>query len=132
MCIRDRSSIVENFPALKELNLSFNFAKDARTDAFQDFVDPDFKVKIPEADKTTITISLQSELDQEKQLRIFGTMKHLKRLVIHGLNRAGATYLNSIAKDLPRDISVEVDFESDKERIDLLAPIKETDSPFFP
>ena len=126
------SSIVENFPALKELNLSFNFAKDARTDAFQDFVDPDFKVKIPEADKTTITISLQSELDQEKQLRIFGTMKHLKRLVIHGLNRAGATYLNSIAKDLPRDISVEVDFESDKERIDLLAPIKETDSPFFP
>ena len=59
-------------------------------------------------------------------------MKHLKRLEIRGLNRAGATYLNSIAKYLPHGILVEVGFESDEERIDLLAPIKETEKPFFP
>ena len=215
------SSIVEDFPALKKLDLSFgfNFARDDKTDAFKDFIDPDFKVKLPEADKATIMISLQSDieqrkqlrvfsslkhvdqlkiiglnqtgiayldsvenkfptakqlevsfdffsdldnpilanryktdldferffpgtedlkiwlrtqLDQEKQLRMFGTMKHLKRLEIRGLNRAGATYLNSIAKYLPHGILVEVGFESDEERIDLLAPIKETEKPFFP
>ena len=212
------SSIVENFPALKELDLSFRFdIRDGKSDAFSDFMDPNFKVKLPGADKTTITISLQSEIDQrkqlgvfsslkhmdhlkinglnqtgvaylgsannefpvakqlevsfdffseldnpilancykidlnferffpgtealkiwlqpefdqEKQLRMFGAMKHLKRLEIYGLNQQGAAYLNSIAKDLPHGISVEVIFESGEERIDLIAPVEEFEDPF--
>jgi len=42
----------------------------------------------------------------------------------------GAGYLNSVAKDLPGDISVELVFESDAERIDLIAPVKEHENLF--
>ena len=213
------SSIVENFPALKELDLSFgfDFVRDDKTDTFCDFIDPNFKVKLPVADQTDMTISLQSEIDQRKQLGVFSSLKHMdhlkinglnqtgvaylnsvdnefpvakqlevsfdflsdldnpilanrykidldfklpfsgteeiiiglqpkfdqekqlrmfaplnrfKRLWIQGVNQQGAAYLNSIAKDLPHGISAEVIFESDAERIDLIAPVKEHENPF--
>ena len=213
------SSIVENFPALKELDLSFgfDFVRDDKTDTFRDFIDPNFKVKLPVANETDMTISLQSEIDQRKQLGVFSSLKHVdhlkinglnqtgvaylnsadnefpvakqlevsfdflsdldnpilanrykidldfklpfsgteeiiiglqpkfdqekqlrmfaplnrfKRLWIQGVNQQGAAYLNSIAKDLPHGISAEVIFESDSERIDLIAPVKEHENPF--
>ena len=213
------SSIVEHFPALKELDLSFgfDFVRDDKTDTFRDFIDPNFKVKLPVANETDMTISLQSEIDQRKQLGVFSSLKHVdhlkinglnqtgvaylnsadnefpvakqlevsfdflsdldnpilanrykidldfklpfsgteeiiiglqpkfdqekqlrmfaplnrfKRLWIQGVNQQGAAYLNSIAKDLPHGISAEVIFESDSERIDLIAPVKEHENPF--
>ena len=121
------SSIVENFPALKELDLSigFDFVRDDNTDTFRDFIDPDFKVKFPEADKTTIT--LRPEFDQEKQLRMFAPLNRFKRLRIQGVNKQGATYLNSIADELPLETSIALD--SNDKNIELLSPMS-SDNPF--
>ena len=121
------SSIVENFPALKELDLSigFDFVRDDNTDTFRDFIDPDFEVKFPEADKTTIT--LRPEFDQEKQLRMFAPLNRFKRLRIQGVNKQGATYLNSIADELPLETSIALD--SNDKNIELLSPMS-SDNPF--
>ena len=50
------------------------------------------------------------------------SMKHVKRLEIHGLNSAGATYINSIAKDLPS--ATWLYLETNK-KIELLAPMNQ-------
>ena len=111
------SSIVENFPALKELDLSFgfDFVRDDKTDTFCDFIDPNFKVKLPVADQTDMTISLQSEIDQRKQLGVFSSLKHMDHLKINGLNQTGVAYLNSVDNEFPvaKQLEVSFDFLSD-------------------
>ena len=89
---------VKEWPPVRHLDLDFNFDP-IWYDACRDEIDLDFVSKFPAID--ALTISLQPGIDQKKQLDIFTSMKHVKRLEIHGLNSAGATYINSIAKDLP-------------------------------
>ena len=107
------SSIVENFPALKELDLSFgfDFVRDDKTDTFCDFIDPNFKVKLPVADQTDMTISLQSEIDQRKQLGVFSSLKHMDHLKINGLNQTGVAYLGSADIEFPAVNKLEVRFD---------------------
>ena len=107
------SSIVENFPALKELDLSFgfDFVRDDKTDAFRDFIDPNFKVQLPEAAKKEISVQLQMEIDQQKQLETFAALKNLDCLEIHGLNQKGLAYLSLATSDLLTAKRLEISFK---------------------
>ena len=108
---------VKEWPPVRYLDLDFNFDP-IWYDACRDEIDLDFVSKFPAID--ALTIFLQPGIDQKKQLDIFTSMKHVKRLEIHGLNSAGATYINSIAKDLPLDTRLY--FETNHEIFESLAP----------
>ena len=110
---------VKEWPPVRYLDLDFNFDP-IWYDACRDEIDLDFVSKFPAID--TLTISLQPGIDQKKQLDIITSMKHVKRLSIHGLNSAGATYINSIAKDLPSGTWLYL--ETNK-KIELLAPMNQ-------
>ena len=107
------SSIKSNFPNLKELNLAlyFEYFVDNENNTIQDFIDPNFKLKLPEAAKTTIAISLQTEIDQKKQLGTFALVKHLDRLKIERLNQDGVAYLASADTEFPTAKQLEVSFD---------------------
>ena len=107
------SSVASRFPSLKEVDLGFVFDSlmDNENNTIQDFIDPDFKLKLPEADKTTITISLQTDIDQKKQLGVFAFTKHLARLTINDLNQEGVAYLAAADTKFPTAKRLEVSFK---------------------
>ena len=107
------SSVASRFPSLKEVDLGFVFDSlmDNENNTIQDFIDPDFKLKLPKADKTTITISLQTDIDQKKQLGVFAFTKHLARLTINDLNQEGVAYLAAADTKFPTAKRLEVSFK---------------------
>ena len=107
------SSVASRFPSLKEVDLGFVFDSlmDNANNTIQDFIDPDFKLKLPKADKTTITISLQTDIDQKKQLGVFAFTKHLARLTINDLNQEGVAYLAAADTKFPTAKRLEVSFK---------------------
>lgn len=111
------NSIAKDFTALKEFDIDFAFNAewDSKTDAYRDFIDPNFKVKLPEADNTKVTISLDSKIDQRKQLGTFASVKHVDRLEIDFLNQIGIAHLESVGKEFPtaKQLGVHFEFVSD-------------------
>ena len=58
---------------------------------------------------------------------MFAPLNRFKRLRIQGVNKQGATYLNSIADELPLETSIALD--SNDKNIELLSPMS-SDNPF--
>ena len=111
---------VKNWPPVRYLDLYFNFDP-IWYDACRDEIDWDLKAEFSAV--KTLEVSLQPGIDQKKQLGFFASMRHVERLKVNGLNRAGAIYLNSIAKELPSDTWIR--FGAGEEKIELLAPMNQ-------
>ena len=105
---------------MRYLDLDFNFDP-IWYDACRDKIDWDLKAEFSAV--KTLEVSLQPGIDQKKQLGFFASMRHVERLKVNGLNRAGAIYLNSIAKELPSDTWIR--FGAGEEKIELLAPMNQ-------
>ncbi len=101
---------IPELPTVTQFEIYFGFIPDWDYDveAHED-VDLDLKFNFPQL--RDLTVTLQSEVDQQKQLKMFTPIKGLERLELNNLNQQGITFFNAIAGELETLQRLEMDFE---------------------